>query len=380
MNWFKIFLYVSLINVSLWAIYYFLVIFIKSKQYTDNKLKVGVVIPCYNEDLDKLEQCIISIKNAKKVHQIIVIDDGSTVNPKSILKKHLKPSEYYICKTNGGKRQAHYIGITKLRKEIDLIVFVDSDTIINENSIIELTKPFSDSKVGATTGQVLVMNQNENLITKMSSAMFWSSMNVSRLAMNKLNVVQNCSGALSCYRKENIDKILLEYRDQTFMHRKCALSDDTFLTFQTHLTFNQEVIYVENAIAYTYIPNDIKTTYKMIKRWRIGGLRENILLLKDWHKAKLLTFHVWLQLLVEFIFLIFRILVIVFSIFNPMLMVYYLISILITSCVKNYYILINEPRLFMYEVGYSYLNEFVYSWAFLESIIRINQQSKWVTR
>ena len=62
---------------------------------------------------------------------------------------------------NKGKREGHKQGI--LKAKYDIIVFVDSDTFVDKNAFIELLKPFNDLKVGATTGDIRILNEEEGM-------------------------------------------------------------------------------------------------------------------------------------------------------------------------------------------------------------------------
>ena len=46
-------------------------------------------------------------------------------------------------------------------KEGDIIVTLDSDTLLHKKAIINLMKPFSDPKTGAATGQLEVLNEKK---------------------------------------------------------------------------------------------------------------------------------------------------------------------------------------------------------------------------
>lgn len=85
--------------------------------------KVSVIIPAYNSEKTILN-CILSLKKQKyKNFEIIAVDDGSTDNTESILKK-IKGIKV-ISQKNRGQGAARNEGARKAKGEI--VVFIDSD-------------------------------------------------------------------------------------------------------------------------------------------------------------------------------------------------------------------------------------------------------------
>ncbi len=100
-----------------------------------NKL-VSVIIPVFNVE-DYLKQCIESIlKQTYKNLEIIILNDGSTDNSKSICEIYKKKDSRIklYSKKNGGLSSARNYGLEKSNG--DYILFVDSDDFI-ENWMVE---------------------------------------------------------------------------------------------------------------------------------------------------------------------------------------------------------------------------------------------------
>ncbi len=95
-------------------------------------MKVSIIIPVYNTG-EYLHKCIKSILNQSlKDIELIIVNDGSTDNSRSICDKYAKTDNRVkvIHKINGGVSRARNTGI-KLAKG-DYIGFVDSDDWVNE--------------------------------------------------------------------------------------------------------------------------------------------------------------------------------------------------------------------------------------------------------
>lgn len=222
--------------------------------------KVSVIIPYYNENLAILKRVIQFACKAEGDKEIIVVDDGSTIDYTKKLKRLQNELDFkfFRYEQNQGKRYAQVYGIKRARG--DIIVMVDSDTLIMKTGILNLIKPFSDKLVGATTGNCLVANERENWLTKMISARYWVAFNQERKSQSTLGIVTCCGGPFSAYRKTILNSLEDKYLNQKFLGEKCTYGDDRHLT--NLILKDYRVKYVENARAYTYAPNNIKRLYK----------------------------------------------------------------------------------------------------------------------
>lgn len=92
---------------------------------------ISVIIPCYNY-AHYLDECLQSVINqTHKAHEIIVVDDGSSDNPKEICEKY--PNVTYLRKENGGLSSARNFGIKHATGEY--IMCLDADDTLPENSL-----------------------------------------------------------------------------------------------------------------------------------------------------------------------------------------------------------------------------------------------------
>jgi len=90
------------------------------------KKAVSVIITTYN-DIEYLKEAIESVlSQTYEDYEIIVVDDGSTVDPKPLLEDYL-PLITYIRKKNGGVSNARNAGISASNGKY--LAFLDSDDI-----------------------------------------------------------------------------------------------------------------------------------------------------------------------------------------------------------------------------------------------------------
>lgn len=116
--------------------------------------QISLIIPTYN-DGDTLRDAIISVsKSSYPIHEIIIIDDGSTTEePKSIVKSlvgSMNMPLIYLRKENGGPSSARNIGIHS--SKASWIAFLDSDDIMLPNSIVSKFNHLEDCKYDNISG------------------------------------------------------------------------------------------------------------------------------------------------------------------------------------------------------------------------------------
>jgi len=251
----------------------------------ESELSVTVIVPCYNEDPKLLESCLKSIVNQKISGRLntIVVDDGSK-NIKDLLPvlnkyKKMPNFDVFISEKNKGKRMAQKLGFDKAGG--DIIVTIDSDTVIDPvNGINTIIKQFKNPSVGAVTGDVKVLNKNDNFLTKLIFYRYWLAFNQERAAQSNFNAVMCCSGPFSAYRRSIIKKIKDRYVAQIFLGHISTYGDDRHLT-NLVLQDGHIVRFEKNAIVYTQVPSSIKAYVKQQIRWNKSFYRELLWTLKN---------------------------------------------------------------------------------------------------
>lgn len=114
---------------------------------------ISVIVPIYNLQ-DFVEDCLESInRQTYTEYEVIVVDDCSTDNSKSIAEKFLKAHEKFSLlplETNGGLMHAWMEGV-KMSKG-DYIFFVDNDDTLVPNALETLIKIVEEYDVDIACG------------------------------------------------------------------------------------------------------------------------------------------------------------------------------------------------------------------------------------
>jgi cellulose synthase/poly-beta-1,6-N-acetylglucosamine synthase-like glycosyltransferase len=343
---------------------------------------VSVIIPFYNEDKDALERTVRSVCEADGNTEVIVVDDGSPdegtfKEMKKVFKGETKV-RLLRYETNKGKRQAQYVGFKEARGEF--IVTVDSDTMIERYAIVKLIEPMiGDPQVGATTGNVKVQNKDDNMLTKMIASRYWNAFNVERKSLSGLGIVTCCSGVLSAYRKELLEVFMPFYIRQTFLGEECTYGDDRHLT-NLILKFNYKAVYVEDAVAHTLSPLTLRQFFKQQLRWKKSFIRESLISLTfAFRHSFVLPLEVLLNLIIPFLSLAVRVSVIVSMILTPVLIPYFIYSVMLVAFIRNIFLFFEDRKLAIYSIPYAFLHEFVLFWLYPVALFKLKEKG-WGTR
>ncbi|KAB1069033.1 glycosyltransferase family 2 protein [Tamlana haliotis] len=239
-----------------------------------------VIVPAYNEG-KQVWDTLLSLANSDfpdEKLQLLAIDDGSKddtwqwmLKAKEQLGDRL---EIFQQPENKGKRHALYRGFNQGSGEI--FVTVDSDSIVNPDTIRLLVSPFvKNEKCGAVAGNIRVLNNKKALLPKMLDVSFVLSFEFVRSAESTLNSVLCTPGALAAYRASTVFACLPEWINQTFMGKPSDIGEDRAMTNMI-LKQGKHVLFQRNAYAYTNVPEKYQGLYKMFIRWGRSNVRENI--------------------------------------------------------------------------------------------------------
>ena len=156
---------------------------------------------------------------------------------------------------------------------MDVIITVDSDSVVEADSIRYLTSPFVDPTVGAVAGSVQVSNLSDGVLPRMMDAHYAFSCCILRAANSVMRTVVCTPGALSAYRRSALMEFLDRWADQTFCGRPAGIGEDRALT-TFMLRHRWHVLYQRHAVVHTEMPSKYQATYRMMLRWERGNIRE----------------------------------------------------------------------------------------------------------
>jgi cellulose synthase/poly-beta-1,6-N-acetylglucosamine synthase-like glycosyltransferase len=253
---------VSLLTAVYISYYAICLYVVKTKKLKVNKNikfrpKVSFVIPTWNEGntIEGKLKNTMKLKYPKDKLEIIVIDSGSTDSTKKIVKK-FKNVKLIGEKERKGKANA----LNKVFKYCkgDIIVISDADSRLKENILLKSMPYFFDPKVGALTGKLVLINPDENMVTKVEKT-YRNFYHLIRKAESILDSTIIFHGPLSAFRNNIIEKIFID-----------SVADDTEIAVRIRKK-NYKTLFIDDAIFWEYTPTKFSERVKLKQR-RANGI------------------------------------------------------------------------------------------------------------
>lgn len=358
----------------------------KNKSYQPT---VTFSVPTLNEE-KVIKKTILKIARSnypKDKFDIIAVNDGSTDATLERMReaKKIAWDKYGVkvqvidWKTNRGKREGMAEGVRKSKN--DLVVFIDSDTLVDRNMIRHMVKHFNNKSVGAVAAHGYLANAGKNMITKMQDVRYFVAFKAYKSAEAFFGTVTCCSGCGSAYRREYIMKFLDDWQYQTFLGIKGTYGDDRSMTnFMLHHGY--VTVFEPKAIVHTYVPETFRQFMRQQLRWKKSWVKESLKASKFmWkrHPFMALSFYVSIMLTLVSPIILFRAVIYrpLIEGFSP---VYYFLGLLMMATIYGlYYYAHTEDKKWAYGVIFSVFYQIVLIWQLPWAIFKL-RDGRWGTR
>ena len=230
---------------------------------------VSIISPAFNEEdgiIGTIESCLAVDYPASRL-EVIAVDDGSSDRTWERIQeaKERWPQLYAVTLgRNYGKRGAMAEGIRRATGQI--LVFVDSDSYLDADAVINIVQPFEDRRVGAVVGHADVRNSGTNWLTKMQQVRYYSAFRVIKGTESLLSGTVTCaSGCCAAYRRSVVMPLLEGWEFQTFLGLPATFGDDRALT--NRILADHRVVYQSSARAETVAPERLRVFFRPQLRW-----------------------------------------------------------------------------------------------------------------
>jgi hyaluronan synthase len=347
-----------------------------------------VIIPAYNEGA-MVEQSIDSVAAARYPAgrlEILVVDDGSTDDTWTYIQRaaarHPKLVTAVKLERNQGKRAALASGFRAARG--DILVTIDSDSIIEAGALLAMAGPFRDPRVGAVAGKVAALNRDAGFIPRMLHVRFVLSFDFLRSVQSTYRTVYCCPGALAAYRASVVRELLEPWLEQRFLGARCTYGEDRALTNDI-LDRGYDAVYQGSAVVHTLVPLTYAQLCKMYLRWDRSYVREEI------RFARI----VWKRPLVPMLLALFEklitnlrfpvawsatVMLVMLAFSDPAALARVMLAIGIgSSFYMLYYVYTERSMRFVHGILYAYFAFFALWWIFPYAILTVRSRS-WMTR
>lgn len=350
--------------------------------------RMSVIIPAYNEGAlvrQAVEACVRADYPRERL-EIIVIDDGSTDDTWQHIAQARdewpKRVQAVRLPVNKGKRGALAAGFAKATGEI--LVTVDSDSVIERGALLAIAGPFRNERVGAVAGKVCVLNRFRSLLPRMLHVRFVLSFDFLRSVQSTYGTVYCCPGALSAYRASVVKPLIPAWLQQRFWGEACTIGEDRALTNDV-LAAGYQSVYQRSSVVHTLAPESYRQLCKMLLRWDRSYIREELRL---WKIMWRLPLPALLLTLLETIITNLRYpvaysslaLMFYLCVQDPWTIVRFVLSIGVVSLFYTLYFFHSErSREFLFGIAYVYFYIVSLVWIFPYAVVTVRNRA-WMTR
>lgn len=347
-----------------------------------------VVIPAYNEGamVEKSIESVAAARYPRDRLEIFVVDDGSRDDTWKYIQRAARRHPGLVTAvrftSNRGKRAALEAGFRRARGGV--VVTIDSDSVIEEGTLMAMAGPFRDPRIGAVAGRVAVYNREQGIIPRMLAVRYTLAFDFLRAVQSVYKTVYCCPGALAAYRASAVRVVLDEWMEQTFLGVACTYGEDRSMTNYI-LSKGYDTVYQRTGIVHTIVPWTYSRLCKMFLRWDRSYIREELRFARIvWTRRPVPRLIALVDILITNlrypVGYIVLVLLAVLSFEDPYTILRMLLAIGMMSTLTVFYYLRSErSRDAVYGVIYAYYSVFVLSWIFPYAVVTVRARS-WLTR
>jgi cellulose synthase/poly-beta-1,6-N-acetylglucosamine synthase-like glycosyltransferase len=232
---------------------------------------VTVVVPLFNEGksiFDTILSLLALDYPAEKL-SVTVVDDCSTDDSYfwACEAAALAPDRVTVLKNphNMGKRRGINHAVREASSEI--ILSVDSDTIVDAQAIRELVARFTAPDIAAVGGRVHVLNANDNWLSKLQTIKYFFGQEWVKNLERSMQSVMCLSGCLTAYRRSVLIELEPILENRNVMGVEIKYGEDRFLTRQI-VKAGYRTLMCMDAFCYTKAPTTLTGYFNQQLRWK----------------------------------------------------------------------------------------------------------------
>ncbi len=230
---------------------------------------VTLIIPAHNEEMGVIRTLESVRKNTYRKLQILVVDDASTDQTRSLvwhyIKAHPNMDIHLLRKQkNVGKGEAMNHALRVWAKG-DLLMTLDADSLLDRYAISNAVKHFDKSEVVGLAANVQVMDNGSmlGLLQKFEHMIGYRSKKFYTLTNSEFIV----GGVGSTYRMDVVRQA--KFYDTDTQTEDIGLS----LKIVSKGNLHQKIIYASDVLAMTEGVQTYKALFKQRYRWKLGMLQ-----------------------------------------------------------------------------------------------------------
>ncbi len=231
---------------------------------------VSILIPARNEErvINRILQRMTELTYPKDKLQVIVIDDASTDKTGIIAEQYSRLYPHMLVvkrsKEEGGRGKASALNAGVKWADGEIILCFDADYYPQRDIVEKLVKEFKDPKVGAVQGRVVVLNEPQNVVTRLVALERIGGYRIDQEARDSLGLITQFGGTVGGFRRSLLES--LGGWDENI------LAEDTDLSFRVYLA-GYKVKYVGDAECYEEAVESWRAYWRQRYRWAKGHMQ-----------------------------------------------------------------------------------------------------------
>lgn len=225
-------------------------------------LSVTVIVPAFNEESGIRDTLDALTRQTHPPAKIIVVDDCSTDRTSEVARGY-GVSVLRTPANLGSKARAQNYALPHC--DTDLVLPVDADTVLADDYIERIVRPFADPDVVVAAGAVQT-KITRTLTERGRSIEYLFGFHYYRPVQQLANSVVVCSGCCSAFRRETLaafggfpERTIVEDMDYTWSQQ----------------ILGQKSVYVSGAVAWAADPASVKFLRRQVWRW-MSGFFQNV--------------------------------------------------------------------------------------------------------
>ncbi|MGB9676420.1 MAG: glycosyltransferase [Candidatus Bathyarchaeales archaeon] len=232
--------------------------------------KVSILIPAHNEEnvIGRILQRMTELTYPKDKMEVIVINDASTDKTSVIANQYASAYNYirviHRSEKEGGRGKASALNAGFKWSSGEFIFCFDADYYPQRDIIEKLVKEFADPKVGIVQGRITVLNEPQNVVTRLVALERIGGYRIDQEARDNLGLIPQFGGTVGGIRRNLLE--LLGGWDESM------LAEDTDLTFRTYLE-GYKVRYMNEAECYEEAVESWRAYWRQRYRWAKGHMQ-----------------------------------------------------------------------------------------------------------
>ena len=242
----------------------------KSTEVSAFEPTVSILIPAHNEEkvIGRLLERITELTYPKDKLQVIVINDASSDKTGEIAdyyrNKYAFIEVLHREKGEGGKGKAAACNAAFNKSKGEIVLCFDADYYPTRDIVEKLAGQFVDPEVGAVQGRVVVLNEPQNIVSRLVALERIGGYRVDQEAREELKLIAQYGGTVGGVRSSLLRS--LHGWDET------VLAEDTDLTLSVYLA-GYKIRYNVDAECYEEAVDTWKAYRRQRYRWAKGHMQ-----------------------------------------------------------------------------------------------------------